>query len=101
MHDLLIFFFALAAGLTLSGIVASLYRMLAAKPKTAVETVFYCAVMIIAGPSVLFENATKSFRAKDCSRVAYGFAVAIASYWAFALGLAVLSVKLFLPRFFP
>ena len=52
--------------------------------------------MALAGPSVLFDNATRSFRSKDCSHTAYGFAVAIAGYWAFALGLAVIDVGLML-----
>lgn len=91
MHQFVIFLFALAGGLTLSGIIANLYRIVGRKPDGKAQTVIYYGVMIFAGPSVLFENATKSFRAKDCSRVAYGFAIAIAGYWAFALGLVVLS----------
>ena len=91
---LLLLLFAIAAGLTASGIVANLYRIVARKPQTRAEHFFYYAVMVIAGPSVLFENATKSFRTKDCSRLAYGLAVAITGYWCFALGLLVLSVYL-------
>lgn len=91
MHQFVIFLFALAGGLTLSGIIANLYRMVGRKPDGMVQTAVYYGVMIFAGPSVLFENATKSFRARDCSRIAYGFAVAIAGYWAFALGLLLLS----------
>ena len=94
MHDLMVFLFALAGGLTLSGIIANTYRMLAGKPKSISATAVYYGVMVFAGPNVLFENATKSFRKKDCSFLAYGFAIVIASYWAFALGLLVLSVKL-------
>lgn len=94
MHDLMVFLFALAGGLTLSGIVANIYRLLGKKPEGKTSTVLYYGVMVFAGPSVLFENATKSYRKRDCSALAYGFAVAIASYWAFALGLLVLSVKL-------
>ena len=48
--------------------------------------------MVVAGPSVLFENSTRSFRQKECTRIAYGFALALASYWAFMLGLAVISL---------
>jgi hypothetical protein len=88
--------FAVAGGLTLSGIVANLYRLVARKPQRRAETLIFYAVMALAGPSVLFDNATRSFRSKDCSRTAYGFAVAIAGYWAFALGLAVIDVGLML-----
>ena len=92
--DLMVLLFAIAAGLTLSGISANLYRILARKPKTRPETVLYCAIMIVAGPSVLFENATRSYRTKACSALAYGFAVAITGYWSFALGLLILSLYL-------
>ncbi len=93
-RDLLILLFAVAAGLTASGIVANIYRILARKPKTRQETAIYYAIMVVAGPSVLFENATRSFRTKACSPLAYGLAVAITGYWAFALGLLVLSIWL-------
>jgi hypothetical protein len=90
------FLFAVAGGLTLSGIVANLYRLVARKPHNRAEKVIFYAVMALAGPSVLFDNATRSFRSRDCSRTAYGFAVAIAGYWAFALGLALIDVGLML-----
>jgi F0F1-type ATP synthase membrane subunit c/vacuolar-type H+-ATPase subunit K len=82
--------FALAAGLTLSGIVANLYRLLAHKPENPRQRAVYFTVMAFAGPSVLFNNATKSFRGRDCSVAAYLFAVILTAYWSFALGLAVL-----------
>jgi hypothetical protein len=85
-----ILLFALAAGLTLSGIVANLYRLLARKPENPRQRAVYFTVMALAGPSVLFNNATKSFRGKDCSPTAYLFAVTLTGYWCFALGLAVL-----------
>jgi F0F1-type ATP synthase membrane subunit c/vacuolar-type H+-ATPase subunit K len=92
LNNLIVLFFAVAAGLTASGIVASIYRIVARKPKTRSENALYYAVMVIAGPSVLLENATKSYRTKACSTLAYGLAVAITGYWAFALGLMVLSI---------
>jgi fucose permease len=39
MHQSLMLLFALAAGLTLSGIAANLYRILARKPENAPERV--------------------------------------------------------------
>jgi len=48
--------------------------------------------MVVAGPSVLFENSTRSFKQKECTVIAYGFALALASYWAFLLGLAIISL---------
>ena len=82
--------FALAAGLTLSGIAANLYRILARKPENGPERALYLAVMTMAGPSVLFNNATKSFRGRDCSAAAYLFAITLTAYWSFAIGSVLL-----------
>jgi hypothetical protein len=86
MRHLLLLLFSLAGGLTLSGIVANLYRLLAKKPQGRAATWAYYAVMLLAGPSVLLGNATHSFRKKECTRAAYGFALGLAAYWSFMLG---------------
>ena len=91
MKQLLEMLFAVAGGLTLSGIAANLYRIVARKPVSRTENMLYIAVMAVAGPSVLFNNATRSFRHKACSTAAYIFAVTIAGYWSLALGLVILS----------
>ena len=91
MQHIMTLLFATTGGLALSGIVANLYRLLARKPKGAPERVFYMGVMIFAGPSVLIDNATRSFRKKDCSNAAYLFAVGLTVYWSFALGLALIT----------
>ena len=87
MHTLILALFLLAGGLTLSGIVANAYRLVADKPQGMIATCAYYSVMLLAGPSVLFENSTRSFRKKECYGVAYSFAVGLAGYWAFILGL--------------
>ena len=92
LRDATVLMFALAGGLTVSGITANIYRMLARKPQTKGETVLYYAVMAFAGASVLLENATRSYRKKESSAPAYGFAVAIVGYWCFILGIGILSV---------
>jgi hypothetical protein len=89
-HDLVIFLFAVAGGITLSGIIANLYRLAAKKPQSRAGTVLHYAVMAFAGPTVLLGNATRSFRKEGCSNLAYLIAVAIASYWAFVLGMGIL-----------
>jgi hypothetical protein len=91
LRQILEFLFAVAGGLTVSGIAANLYRILARKPVHRSETAIYFAVMAIAGPSVLFQNATRSFRSQACSRAAYLFAVMLTGYWSFAIGLVILS----------
>jgi hypothetical protein len=94
MRHLLLLLFSLAGGLTLSGIVASLYRLLAKKPQGRAATWAYYGVMLLAGPSVLLENATCSFRKKECTRYAYGFALGLAAYWSFMLGLGLVELGL-------
>ena len=92
MRSLLLVLFAVAAGLTLSGIVANLYRLIATKPKHGGDSWIYYAVMVLAGPSVLFDNATRSFRKKECGRIAWAFALCLATYWAMVLGAILLEV---------
>jgi len=94
MRNFELLLFALAGGLTLSGIAANLYRLLAKKPAGAISTYAHYAVMVFAGPSVLFENSTRSFRNKECGGAAYGFALGLALYWAFMLGLVVVRAAL-------
>jgi hypothetical protein len=92
MRNILLMLFAIAVGLTLSGIVANLYRLIATKPKGGSETWIYYGVMALAGPSVLFDNATHSFRKKECTRMAWAFALVLATYWAMVLGAILLEV---------
>jgi hypothetical protein len=92
MHEFVVFLFAIAAGMTASGLVANIYRLVASEPKTKIGTVVHCAVMIIAGPVMLIGNSTKSLRAKQCSKAAYALALALSGYWSFAMGVLVLSL---------
>ena len=93
-RDFMVVMFATTAGFTASGILANLYRLLAKKPETTVWRISYLAVMVVAGPSVLLENAATSLRAKACSKMAFWLAALIAAYWSFALGLFVLNLSL-------
>src|ERR1700709_2487422 len=92
--DIFLAGFATLAGFTASGILANIYRLLASKPETAVGRVGYMAVMVVAGPNVLFQNAATSFRAKDCSRFAFWLATSISAYWSFMLGLFIVQVSM-------
>ena len=94
LHNLAVVLFAIACGFTASGIVANLYRLVAGKPESFHGKTVYAAVMIFAGPTVLFDNAAKKLRKKDCSRLAFWFAAMISGYWSFAIGLFVLSLSL-------
>jgi hypothetical protein len=94
-RDVMVVLFAVTTGFTASGIVSNAYQLIAGERKdgSARRTVYY-AVMVIAGPSVLFENAAKARRTKSCSRLAFWLAAAVAGYWSFALGLFVLDFAL-------
>lgn len=94
MHAIIVVLFAIGFGFTASGITANLYRLIANKPETLSAKIVYAGVMVLAGPTVLFENAAKSFRAKKCSSIAFWLAAAVAGYWSFALGLFVLNLYL-------
>jgi hypothetical protein len=94
LRNVILLLFAMAGGLTLSGIAANLYRILAKKPSGPFATYAHYAVMVFAGPSVLFENSTRSFRKKECGRAAYGFALGLALYWAFMLGVILVDMAL-------
>ena len=90
-HDVMVALFALAAGFTASGIFANIYRLVASKPETTIARMGYIAVMVVAGPSVLFENAAKAWRESSCSSMAFWLAAAIAGYWSLAIGLIILA----------
>jgi hypothetical protein len=92
MRAFLLLLFAATGGLVLSGIVANLYRLLARKPRGRPERLLYLGIMVLAGPSVLLDNATRSFRRKDCSRLAYGFALSLCAYWSLALGFPLMAL---------
>jgi hypothetical protein len=92
VHDLVLAIFALAAGFTASGIMANFYRLLASDTASSLGRAAFVAVMIFAGPNVLFENAAKAWREKSCSAVAFWVAAAISGYWSLAIGLLVIQL---------
>lgn len=94
VHNFLVFLFAMTGGFATSGIVANTYRLIARKPETGGSKATYYIVMVVAGPSVLFDNAARSWRKKGCSAVAFWLAAALSAYWSFIIGLFGLSLVL-------
>lgn len=92
MHDLVVALFALAAGFTASGIIANFYRLVATDTGSSLARAAYVAVMIFAGPNVLFENAAKAWRERSCSAVAFWVAAVVSGYWSLAIGLLVIQL---------
>jgi hypothetical protein len=98
MHDVLVALFIATAGLTASGIVANIYRIAVGKNHAGSGKALYLAVMVIAGPSVLFDNAARIRRKKECSNLAFGLAAAVAAYWSLAIGLVVIELVMAFAR---
>lgn len=94
LHDLVVALFIMTAGLTASGIVANTYRLIIGKRAPSTWKAVYLAVMVVAGPSVLFDNAARALRKKECSRLAFWLAAAISGYWSLAIGLFVVELAL-------
>jgi hypothetical protein len=94
MHGWAVLFFAVATGVTFSGLVANIYRIFASQPKTTAGVIFETAVMVFGGPVVLVGNATQSFKKKNCSKAGYAFAIALCGFWSFATGVFILDVCL-------
>lgn len=94
MHNIIVFLFAVAAGMTAAGLISNIYRLLASEPSSRLGTVILYAVMVIAGPAVLAGNSTRSFRNKECSKTAYALALVLSVYWSFATGLFILSLAI-------
>jgi hypothetical protein len=95
VNNLEVFLFAMTGGFAVSGIVANLYRLLVATPQqTGGGRASYYIVMVVAGPSVLFDNAARSWRAKGCSALAFWLAAVISAYWSFIIGLFGMNLAL-------
>lgn len=95
VHNVLIFLYALTGGLAVSGVIANAYRLLVPKKsESASGRMSYYIVMAVAGPSVLLDNAARSWRAKSCSTIAFWLAAAVSGYWSFIIGLFVMNVAL-------
>ncbi|HSZ73538.1 MAG TPA: hypothetical protein VK779_01870 [Rhizomicrobium sp.] len=97
LHDLLVALFAMTTGFTASGIVSNAYRLLIDKQRAEGKLLFtaHIGVMIIAGPSVMFENAMTAIREKSCSAATFWLSVAVSGYWSLSIGLVVLEFAIY------
>ena len=89
LKDLVVVMFAMAAGFTLSGIAANLYRLVTGQNGNQEP---HLLVMVVAGPNVLLQGAAKSMRAQSLSRPLFWLTSAVAGYWSFVLGLFILNL---------
>jgi uncharacterized protein DUF6949 len=99
MHSLWLLAFSIASGFTASAIVANVYRICRAAKSGVKEEAFgeralRSAVLVFAGPSMLFDNAMRGFRGKTWHPVSFWLATAGVLYWSLALGLLVIEVAI-------
>ena len=92
MHAFWLLLFSITAGFTASAIIANLYRICVFKVTSRSGQALRAAVLVVAGPSVLFENAMRGRIAKAWNPVLFWLATAGVLYWSLAIGLLVLEV---------
>jgi hypothetical protein len=99
MHSLWLLAFSIASGFTASAIVANIYRICRAanssvREEGLGERALRSAVLVFAGPSMLFDNAMRGFLGKTWHPVSFWLTAAAVLYWSLALGLLVITVAM-------
>ena len=94
LNGLTLVVFAIAAGFTVSGIAANIYRLCGVGNESTGERMLSAAVMVIAGPCMIFARAVKGRASNDWTPSAFWVAAALALYWSLGLGLLVIDVAL-------
>jgi hypothetical protein len=94
LHALWIMLFSVACGFTASAIIANLYRVSGMRAETSGGKVLRSAVLVFAGPSVLFETAMKGMLGKTWHPLSFWLATALILYWSLALGLIVMEIAI-------
>jgi hypothetical protein len=94
MHAFWMFMFAVTAGFTASGVTANIYRVSGFKAKNTAGRVLQAAVLVVAGPNVLFEKAMRGFLQKEWKPITFWLVSAGVFYWSLALGLLVLEIAI-------
>jgi hypothetical protein len=74
------------AGFTASAIVANLYRIAGFTPETTSGHVLRLAVLMIAGPSEIFETAIEGRINGRWSAVGFWLVISAVCYWSLILG---------------
>lgn len=96
LHELFVANFLITAGMTASGITYNLYRLLVGEKSNFGGKVLYVGIMVIAGPNVLFNNAARALRKKECSQIAFWLAAAATGYWSLVLGMFFVQIAMVL-----
>lgn len=101
MHQVAVFAYALAAGLTFCGLAGAVMELAAGRrlcfgpPFVAMGRFGRSfALMLAAGPFMLVNEAVAACRARRIDRLALGLCAAAAAIWATATGIVVVEVAL-------
>jgi heme/copper-type cytochrome/quinol oxidase subunit 3 len=92
MYGIWLILFAVVAGFTASGVAASLYRCSGINSKTQSGKIVGTAVLVLAGPSVIFQMAMNGLRKKEWKPLTCWIVVAGLTYWSLAIGLLILDI---------
>jgi hypothetical protein len=92
MQALWLMLYSVTAGFTASAITANLYRVAGIRAQNTGTKVFRSAVLILAGPSVLFESAMRGFIGRTWHPVSFWLAATLVLYWSLGLGLLLMQV---------
>ncbi len=84
--------FAIAAGFTASAIVASLYRCAGISFETHSGKIVAAAVLLLAGPSVMFRMAANGLRRRKLRPLVGWLVMMGLSCWSLAIGLLILDI---------
>ena len=91
MHALFILMIVLTAGFTASAIVANIYRIAGCAPETTSGQFLRLMVLMVAGPSEIFETAVEARINGQWSALGFWLVIAAICYWSLILGVIVVT----------
>lgn len=99
LREFLIILFAITGGFVVSGIVSSFYRLVTNQPgnfkvtaKSHAGKALSMGLIVLTGPTVLFQNAYTSRRKAGTPKGQFAIACAVVLFWSFLLGLFCLNM---------
>jgi hypothetical protein len=91
MHALTTVLIVLTAGFTASAIAANLYRISGFESETSSGHCLRLAVLMVAGPSEIFETAVDARITGQWSGLGFWLVISAVCYWSLILGLIVVN----------
>jgi hypothetical protein len=91
MDSLVWLLIVIASGFTASAIAANLYRMSGFSPETTSGHFVRVLVLMLAGPSEIFETAVAARIAREGTAFGFWLAITGVCYWSLLLGLILIN----------